>query len=141
VEVCNSLVGRWGTVLGVALSLTGCATGVGGAGTFPLVSRANPTGYERLAKVDETRCTHRLLLFFQWGDDANHEAIVTDVLAEHDGDAIVEAELTYRFIPTIIYDQYCARVTGSVARRTGGLRSAADSGPAGEPPAKSEAAE
>jgi hypothetical protein len=112
------------SILAVAfvLALSGCATGIGGQGSFPLITRARFAGYESVAKVDETRCTHRLLILFNWGEDANHEAIITDVLADHDGDMLVDAELTYRLIPTIVYDQYCARVTGTVARRTGSPR-------------------
>ena len=115
----SSVARRWALFLGFVLALSGCATGIGGQGSFPLVTRARVAGYERVAKVDETRCMHRLLLLFHWGEDANHEAIITDVLSDHDGDVLVDAELTFRLIPALLYDQYCARVTGTVARRTG----------------------
>lgn len=94
---------------------------MGGRASFPVVSKAKiPNGFEKVAEVDEERCSHSVLLFWAWGDDENHEALVTDILEAHHGDAIVDAELTFTFIPAILYNQSCARVKGTVVRRSSG---------------------
>jgi hypothetical protein len=96
----------------------GCAPGLGGRASFPVVSRANaPNGFEKVAPVDEMRCSYNVLLFWSWGDDANHEALVTDILEKHQGDAIADAELTFFYIPAVLYNQSCATVKGTVVRR------------------------
>jgi len=97
----------------------GCAPTLAGKASFPVLSRASlPSGFEKVAEVDEQRCSHIALFFWSWGDDVNHEAIVTDLLEAHDGDAIADAELTYFQIPAILYIQTCARVQGTVVRRS-----------------------
>lgn len=79
-----------------------------------------PPGFEKVADVDEKRCTHVVLFFWAWGEDPNHEALVTDILEKNNGDAIVNAELTFFYIPAILYNQSCAEVKGTVVRRTSG---------------------
>lgn len=96
-----------------------------------MVSRAKiPSGFEKVADVDEKRCSHVVLFFWAWGDDSNHEALVTDILEKHHGDAIVDAELTFFYIPAIVYNQNCAEVKGTVVRRSSTSASpGADSAP------------
>jgi hypothetical protein len=118
--------------LGVACALgnMGCAPAIGGSASFPVLSRTTlPNYFEPVATVDEKRCSHVVLFLFAWGDESNHEALVTDILTKHKGDAIADAELTFFSIPAIVYHQQCARVQGTVVRRTG-----AASPPAGRPP-------
>jgi hypothetical protein len=43
---------------------------------------------------------------------------VTDLLEAHEGDAITNAELTFFYIPAILYNQNCAVVKGTVVRRS-----------------------
>src|SRR5688572_3896842 len=89
---------RWWVLRAVVSfsGLMGCAPTLAGKASFPVLSRASlPSGFEKVAEVDEQRCTHLALFFWSWGDDVNHEAIVTDLLEAHDGDAIADAELTY----------------------------------------------
>ena len=101
--------------------VTGCAPGLGGRASFPVVSKAKmPDGFEKVAEVDEQRCSYNVLLFWSWGDDSNHEALVTDLLEKHKGDAIANAELTFFYIPAILYNQNCAVVKGTVVRRSSG---------------------
>jgi hypothetical protein len=117
---------------GIALLglLAGCAPEVGGRASFPVLSRSPLPAYsERVATIDEKRCTHVVLFFVAWGDDANHEALISDILTEHKGDAITDAELTYFSIPALFYYQNCARVRGTVVRRAGGAAPTAPSGP------------
>ncbi|MBX3230910.1 MAG: hypothetical protein KIT84_36235 [Labilithrix sp.] len=102
-----------------ALALGACSPHVGGLASFPVLSKAPLAGYEKVADVDEKRCSH-VVLFVGWGDDANHEALVTDLLQQHKGDAIANAELTFFSIPALVYNQRCARVRGTVVRRAGG---------------------
>jgi len=102
------------------LSSSGCAPEIGGRASFPVLSRATlPNYYEPVTTVDEKRCSHVLLFLFGWGEDSNHEALVTDILSTHKGDAIADANLTFFAIPALFYNQSCARVTGTVVRRTG----------------------
>jgi hypothetical protein len=101
------------------LAAGGCAPAIGGRASFPLMSRATVSGYDQpVATVDEKRCSHIVLFLFAWGEDPNHEALVTDVLAKYKGDAITDAELTFYSIPAVVYTQQCARVTGTVVRRS-----------------------
>ncbi len=107
------------------MSLFGCAPEPGGRATFPLVSRSPlPSHYVPVATIDEMRCEHMVLFLVGWGEDANHEALVTDVLKQYKGDAITNAELTFFSIPAIVYNQSCARIQGTVVKRS-------DTGPAG----------
>jgi hypothetical protein len=102
------------------LGVFGCAPGLGGQASFPVVSRAGaPNGLEKVTQVDEMRCSYNVLLFWSWGDDANHEALVTDILEQHQGDAIADAELTFFYVPAVLYNQSCATVKGTVVRRPG----------------------
>jgi hypothetical protein len=104
-----------------AIGVAGCAPELGGRASFPILSRAPmPGNYQPVATVDETRCWHQVLFFFGWGEDQSHEALVTDILAKYDGDAITHAELTYHAIPAILYNRGCARVMGTVVRKTAG---------------------
>jgi hypothetical protein len=114
---------------------TACAPEIGGKASFPLLSRAQPlAGYENVTTIDEKRCTHVILGLVAWGDDANHEALITDLLSKHKGDAIAYADLTFFSIPALFYNQNCARVTGTIVRRSGGGGAAAAGGrPATEP--------
>jgi hypothetical protein len=106
-------------LLSSALASAGCAPEIGGRASFPVLSRTTlPNYYEPITTVDEKRCSHVVLFFVGWGDDANHEALVTDILAKHKGDAIADAELTFFSIPAFFYHQSCARVTGTVVRRS-----------------------
>ena len=120
----------------------GCAPEIGGRASFPVLSRTTlPNYYEPIATVDEKRCSHVLLFFVGWGEDENHEALVTDILSRHKGDAIADAELTFFSIPAVFYNQSCARVTGTVVRRSAGAAvpvapAPAGSAPVGEPAAK-----
>jgi hypothetical protein len=117
-------------VLSCALLGGGCAPSLGGDASFPIVSRTTLPGYyEPITTVDEKRCTHAVPLV-AWGDDANHEALVTDILSQHKGDAIIDAKLTFFQVPALVYHQYCARVTGTVVRRSEGA------GASGPPPVK-----
>jgi hypothetical protein len=111
------------------LGTASCAPGLGGHSSFPIVSQGKlPGGFERVAEVDEQRCSYNVLFLFGWGDDANHEALVTDILEKNHGDAIVDAELTFFYVPAILYNQMCAVVKGTVVRRSStGAASAADS--------------
>lgn len=102
-----------------AVTSTGCAPEIGGRASFPILSEGSlPPTFEPVTKVDEKRCGHQVLFFWAWGDDPNHEALVTDILTKHKGDAIANAELTYFTIPAVLYNQGCARVRGTVVRRT-----------------------
>lgn len=104
------------------LGLLGCAPAIGGRASFPIVSRGTlPAGFERVVEVDEKRCHHVALFFWVWGDDANHEALVTDILDKNGGDAIADAELTFFSIPAVVYYQVCARVKGTVVKRRPGV--------------------
>lgn len=124
--------GSWLGALALAGALAGCAPEIGGRASFPILSKgALPGGYETVARVDEKRCTHVVLFIFGWGNDANHEALVTDILQEHKGDAIANADLTFHAIPAVFYNRQCARVRGDVIRRTAA---------AGLPPAPAPAA-
>lgn len=116
------------------LGLTGCAPELGGRASFPLVGKGQLAGYERVAHIDEKRCTHVVLFFVAWGDDANHEALVTDVLAKYKGDAIQDANLTFFSIPAVFYTKQCARVTGTVVRRAGGAPPTQPGAPPSPPP-------
>src|SRR5690242_20011686 len=101
----------WLTLCGAALLSTGCAPEIGGRASFPILSQGTlPPSFEPVTKVDEKRCGHVVLFFWAWGDDPNHEALVTDILTKHKGDAIANAELTYYSIPALLYNQGCARV-------------------------------
>jgi hypothetical protein len=113
----------------------GCAPEIGGRASFPILSRTTlPNYYEPITTVDEKRCTHAVLFFAVWGEDANHEALITDILSKHKGDALADAELTFFSVPAIFYTQQCARVSGTVVRRTAGAQSSAQ--PPGVAPAK-----
>lgn len=114
--------------------LLGCAPQIGGHASFPVLSKSSLPGYERVTQVDEKRCSHVILFFAGWGDDANHEALVTDLLQRHQGDAIADAELTYFSIPAFFYNQSCARVRGTVVRRVGGAAPPPAGAPAAPPP-------
>jgi hypothetical protein len=116
-----------------ALAMSACTSELGGRASFPLVSRGELSG-TKIADVDEERCSHQLLFFFAFGEDSNHEALVTDLLERHGGDAIVNAELTFTLLPALVYSNQCARITGTVIRRAG-ARSAA---PAVPPAAEEE---
>jgi len=101
--------------------LVGCAPGMGGRASFPVVSKAKaPAGFEKVADVDEKRCRYNVLFFWSWGEDENHEALVSEILEKNKGDAIVDAELTFFYIPAILYNQSCAEVKGTVVRRSSG---------------------
>lgn len=107
--------------LASALAMSGCAPELGGRASFPVLSKATlPNYYEPITTVDEKRCSHVVLFLVHWGEDDNHEALVTDILAKHKGDAIIDADLTFFTIPALVYHQTCARVTGTVVRRTAG---------------------
>jgi len=109
----------WAFAVVTLCGILGCAPGIGGRASFPVVSKAKiPDGFEKVAQVDESRCTHVVLFFWAWGEDANHEALVTDILEKYKGDAIAEAELTFFYIPAILYNQSCAEVKGTVVRRS-----------------------
>jgi len=111
----------WAGALLVLLGATGCAPGIGGRASFPVLSTAKiPPNFEKVADVEEERCTHIVLFFWAWGEDENHEALVTDVLEKHKGDAIINAELTFTSIPAILYNQTCAVLKGTVVRRSSG---------------------
>jgi hypothetical protein len=98
--------------------LLGCAPGLGGRASFPVVSKAKiPEGFVKVADVDEERCSHIVLFFWAWGEDENHEALVTEVLEKYKGDAVVNAELTFTLIPAVVYQQSCAVLKGTVVRR------------------------
>jgi hypothetical protein len=102
-----------------SFGLFGCAPGLGGRASFPVVSKAKmPAGFVKVADVDEQRCSHIVLFFWAWGDDENHEALVTDILEKYKGDAIVDAELTFTVIPAVVYHQSCAVLKGTVVRRS-----------------------
>jgi len=114
----------------LGLMASGCAPEIGGRASFPILSRQPLPGYtERVATVDEKRCTHVVLFFVAWGDDPSHEALITDVLKQHNGDAITDAELTFFAIPAFFYNQSCARVRGTVVRRAGGAAPPANGPP------------
>lgn len=119
----------WRTATLLAMTgLFGCAPGIGGAASFPVVSKAKiPAGYEKVTDVDEQRCSYNVLLLWGWGDDSNHEALITDILERTKGDAIVDAELTFFSVPAVVYNEYCAVVKGTVVRR-----SSASAAPAAE---------
>jgi hypothetical protein len=103
--------------LALGLSLWGCTTALGGDASFPVMSRNPLPGYdERVASVEEERCSYLLLLVL-WGEEANHEAVVTDLLARYDGDAITNAELTFEWVDALVYRHFCARVKGDIVRR------------------------
>jgi hypothetical protein len=120
----------WSFALLLLFGVFGCAPGLGGQASFPVVSKANiPSGFEKVAEVDEQRCSYGVLLFWAWGDDANHEALVTDILEKYKGDAIANAELTFFYIPAVLYNQSCAVVKGTVVRRSSSAPPAPDSGP------------
>jgi hypothetical protein len=109
----------WMALCGAALLSTGCSPEIGGRSSFPILSQGTlPPSYEAVTKVDEKRCAHQVLFLVGWGDDPNHEALVTDILTKHKGDAIANAELTFFTIPAFFYNQGCARVKGTVVRRT-----------------------
>ncbi len=114
----------------VAFAASACTSELGGRASFPLVSRGLLSG-TKIADVDEERCSHQVLFFFAFGEDSNHEALVTDLLERHGGDAIVDAELTFTMIPALVYQNQCARVTGTVIRR-GGALSVAPAAPAAQ---------
>src|SRR5688500_15982732 len=77
VSVSASALGA--LTLAALLGATGCAPELGGRASFPVLSRATLPGYfEPIAAVDEKRCTHNVLFLVTWGDDTNHEALVTD---------------------------------------------------------------
>jgi hypothetical protein len=117
-------------VLSCALLGSGCAPALGGAASFPIVSRTTlPNYYEPIATVDEKRCSHAVS-FVGWGEDSNHEALVTDILSKHKGDAIINAKLTFFYIPAIVYYQSCARLVGTVVRRSVGVPAAPGAGSA-----------
>lgn len=122
-----------------ATGVAGCAPQLGGAASFPILGRAPlPGNYQPVATVDERRCWHQVV-FFMWGDDQNHEAIVTDILAKYGGDAIADAELTYHSIPAVLYNRFCARVSGTVVRKTAPPPVAPAPAPAPAPPPPSSA--
>lgn len=99
-------------------AMAGCAPAIGGLASFPLLSKGTlPNSYRPVAQVDESRCVQSVLFLFAWGEDSNHEAIVTDLLQRHQADAIVDAELTFTSVPAFVYTRDCARVTGTVVRR------------------------
>lgn len=124
---------RVGMVAALAASLLGCAPEIGGRASFPLLSKAAlPAPYEPVAEVDEKRCTHVVLFFWGWGEDANHEAVVTDILQKHRGDAIVNADMTFFAIPAFFYNKSCARVRGTVVRRAAAPAAPAPASPAQE---------
>lgn len=119
-------VTRWagrlapGLLVGALLSLAGCAPEIGGRASFPVLSKTTlPNYYQPIAQVDEKRCSHVVMFLVAWGKDSNHEALVTDILAKHNGDAIIDADLTFFSIPALFYNQQCARIRGTVVRRTG----------------------
>jgi hypothetical protein len=104
-----------------AAASAACAPEIGGRASFPLLSRRPlpAAEYEKVATVDEQRCAHLVLFLFGWGDDANHEALVSDILAEHRGDLITDANLTFTQIPALFYYRTCAHVEGTVLRKKG----------------------
>lgn len=119
----------------VALTAVGCAPEIGGRATFPVMSKGTLPGYTPVGQVDEKRCTHVVLFFAGWGEDANHEALITDILVKHQADAIGDAELTFFSIPAFFYNQSCARVRGTVLRRgAAGVERPAEMPPVGPPP-------
>jgi hypothetical protein len=129
------------TVLGVlacvaAAGVTGCAPAIGGRASFPILSKAPLPGYAPVTTIDEKRCSHVVLFFAGWGEDSNHEALITDVLEKHKGDAIVDADLTFFSIPAFFYNQNCARVRGTVVRRVAEAPApaGAPAAPVGPPP-------
>jgi hypothetical protein len=116
----------WAGALLALLGVSGCAPGIGGRASFPVLSTAKiPPNFEKVADVEETRCTHIVLFFWAWGEDENHEALVTEALEKHKGDALVDAELTFTNIPAIVYNQTCAVLKGTVVRRSSGSAQAA----------------
>jgi hypothetical protein len=118
-----------------ALGGLGCAPEIGGRASFPLVSRTTlPNYFEPVVTVDEKRCTHIAMFFFAWGEDANHEALVTDILQAHEGDALIDAELTFFDVPAVVYNQSCARVQGTVVRRSAGPAASPQPGAPASPP-------
>ena len=126
-----------GVVASVAVcGAVGCAPAIGGRASFPILSKAPLPGYAPVTTIDEKRCSHVVLFFAGWGEDSNHEALITDVLQKHKGDAIVDAELTFFSIPAFFYNQSCARVKGTVVRRVAGEAPAApvQGAPPGPPP-------
>lgn len=111
----------WSLALAASFGIFGCAPGLGGRASFPVVSKAKiPEGFVKVADVDEERCSHVVLFFWAWGDDQNHEALVTDMLEKYKGDAIIDAELTFTLIPALVYQQSCAVLKGTVVRRASG---------------------
>jgi hypothetical protein len=109
----------WAGALLALLGVSGCAPGIGGRASFPVLSTAKvPPNFEKVADVEEQRCTHMVLFFWAWGEDENHEALVTEVLEKHKGDALINAELTFTQIPAILYNQTCAVLKGTVVRRS-----------------------
>jgi hypothetical protein len=140
-KVANEPAGRapWRALAALAVAFAlgglGCAPEIGGRASFPLVSRTTlPNYYEPIATVDEKRCSHIAMFFFGWGDDSNHEALVTDILQTHKGDALIDAELTYFDIPAFFYYQSCARVQGTVVRRSAGPATSPQPGAPASPP-------
>jgi hypothetical protein len=116
----------WAGALLALLGLFGCAPGIGGRASFPVLSTAKiPPNFEKVADVEEQRCTHIVLFFWAWGEDENHEALVTDVLEKHQGDALINAELTFTSIPALVYNQTCAVLKGTVVRRSSASAKAA----------------
>jgi hypothetical protein len=103
------------------LALAGCAPAMGGRASFPIISRTTlPSYYEPVTQVDEKRCMHHVFFLVAWGEDSNHEALVTDILEKYKGDAIADAEVTFFTIPAFFYNEQCARVQGTVVRRSAG---------------------
>jgi len=112
-------IGRFILMLTMAGGVPACAPELGGRASFPLVSRSSLSAYERIAGVDEMRCAHNAVILVWWGDDANHEALISDILERYKGDAIGDAKLTFHSIPALLYNRLCARVEGTVLRRRG----------------------
>jgi hypothetical protein len=106
-----------------AMALAGCAPEIGGRASFPVLSKGTLGSYwEPIAQVNEKRCSHAILFIAGWGKDSNHEALVTDILAKHKGDAIIDADMTFFSVPAVFYNQQCARIRGTVVRRSGAPR-------------------
>lgn len=97
----------------------GCATAPAGHANFTVASLHNynaADGVELVRHVERTMCSHNVLFFFWWGDLPDHEFLVKSLLEETGGDAITNADLSFRALPLILYNQNCATVSGDVVR-------------------------
>jgi hypothetical protein len=108
----------------VGVMLTGCAAPFLGAPSATLITRDNAVSgqFEPVASLVKRReCFRWFLILFLSGTAApTHEGAISRILAEHDADVLLEADLsTSSFIFPYLFIQTCATVEGIPARRRG----------------------